>query len=173
MLADVSPSGVVVHDPTVCTGCGICELMCSLYHEGLQSPSLARLQLVKDHLTNKVSVNVCQQCLAPSCYFACPRRGEALCIDTETGARYVNEGVCTDCLGHYCAKACPFEPPMIRLNAKKRAALKCDLCRGREEGPICVEYCPSEALKFISKDNRTRGEEYGKILWLGWKNPVG
>jgi len=127
-------------------------LMCSLYHEGAQGLTLSRAQIVRDPITSDVSFNVCQQCLSPSCYFACPLRDEALCIDEKTGARYINEGECIGC--EMCIEACPFNPSRIKLNVEKKIAFKCDLCRGREGGPICVEYCPMEALKFLPRDER-------------------
>ena len=52
VLLSAPESGALVHVPTVCTGCGICELMCSLYHEGVQAPALARLQVINDPFTS-------------------------------------------------------------------------------------------------------------------------
>ena len=52
VLLSAPESGTLVHIPAVCTGCGICELMCSLYHEGVQTPALARLQVVNDPFTS-------------------------------------------------------------------------------------------------------------------------
>ncbi len=79
-------------------------------------------------------------------------KDEALCIDEEMGARYINEDKCTGC--GMCIDACSFSPSRIELGTKKKFAFKCDLCKGREEGPICVEYCPTEALRFVPKNVR-------------------
>jgi Fe-S-cluster-containing hydrogenase component 2 len=76
-------------------------------------------------------------------------KDKALCIDQTTGAVYVDENRCTGC--GLCVDACPFDPPRIKINAQKNVAFKCDLCRERKGGPICVEYCPFEALKVASK----------------------
>ena len=100
VLLSVPESGELVHMPTVCTGCGICELMCSLYHEGVQGPALARLQVVNDPFTSD-----------------------------KARVRLQTSG----------------------WKAGKRVTLECDLCRNREEGPICVEYCPAHALGFRKK----------------------
>ncbi len=100
VLLSVPESGALVHVPTVCTGCGICELMCSLYHERVQAPALARLQVVNDPFTSD----------------------QARVIMQTSGWR----------IG-------------------KQVALECDLCRDREAGPICVEYCPAHALGFKKK----------------------
>jgi ferredoxin len=53
VLVSTPELGTLVHVPAICTGCGICELMCSLYHEGVQAPALARLQVVNNPFTSK------------------------------------------------------------------------------------------------------------------------
>jgi Fe-S-cluster-containing dehydrogenase component len=78
-------SGALEFYADLCVGCGSCMLMCSFYQEGVVSPSLARLRMVRDPLNAEYRANICQQCLAPSCYVACPARDEALRIDEETG----------------------------------------------------------------------------------------
>jgi Fe-S-cluster-containing hydrogenase component 2 len=77
---------------------------------------------------------------------------EALCIDEVTGARYVDPDYCTAC--DECVYACPFEPKRIMIHPYTSKAYKCDLCFEREEGPICVEYCPVDALEFVSAEER-------------------
>ena len=52
VLLSAPEQGTLVHVPAICTGCGICELMCSLYHEGVQAPALARLQVVNNPFTS-------------------------------------------------------------------------------------------------------------------------
>ena len=134
----------IKHHPDTCTGCGLCDLMCSLYHEGEQGQRLSRGELVGDRLTADFTFHVCQQCVKPGCYEACPLKDRALCIDEETGIKYINAEECDGC-GN-CIEGCPFTPPRIKTHPKKEISFKCDLCRGREEGPICVEYCNFEAL---------------------------
>jgi Fe-S-cluster-containing hydrogenase component 2 len=79
-------------------------------------------------------------------------KDKALCIDGTIGTTYINEDECTGC--GICVGACPFDPPRIKINTEKNVAFKCDLCKGRESGPICVEYCPFQALKIVSKNKR-------------------
>ena len=153
-MQEIHKSGVLVHDPHLCTGCGVCEAMCSLHHEGVVGPALARSHIIRRPFTAKHDHYVCRQCSSPSCYFACPLKDRALCVDDTTGSTYVNEAECTGC--RMCVDACPFDPPRIRINAEKNVAFKCDLCVGRKDRPICVEYCPFQALKFLSKDERLR-----------------
>jgi Fe-S-cluster-containing hydrogenase component 2 len=103
VLVDIPESGVLIHDPSVCVGCGVCGLMCSLYHEGVQGPALARIQVVRDPFS---TVNV------------------------------------------------RLRIPLNGWKEGKRVAIKCNLCRNREAGPICVDYCTSGALKYIPKSGR-------------------
>ncbi len=47
--------------------------------------------------------------------------------------------------------ACPFGVMQVVVTPQaaglvKASAHKCDLCRGREAGPACVENCPAQAL---------------------------
>lgn len=136
-----------MHNPELCRACKICELACSLYHEGICSSQLSRLYIDADDLNLIFNGELCAQCDFPSCYFACPLKDEALCVDSVTGARYVNKDKCTGC--GICVEACPFEVPRISIDPESKVAIKCDLCKDREGGPICVEMCPREALTFV------------------------
>jgi Fe-S-cluster-containing hydrogenase component 2 len=149
-MPEVPKSARLVHESKVCAGCGVCEVMCSLYHEGVLGAALARSHIVRRPFSANHSHATCQQCSSPSCYSACPLKDKAMCIDQTTGTAYVDEDECTGC--GMCVGACPFDPPRIKINAEKNVAFKCDLCRGREGGPICVEYCPFQALEIASKD---------------------
>ena len=139
-------SGVIIWDKDVCTGCEICEMMCALYHDGVTGQAFSRLEVVEYHFAEHFELNACRQCLYPSCYYACPLKDKALCIDTDTGARYIDSEECVGCKS--CLKACPFDPSRIKFNTEKKVSFKCDLCRERDEGPICVEYCLHDALKY-------------------------
>lgn len=152
LQVDVPKSGVLVWDKDKCTGCWTCELACSLYHAGVTGRAFSRLQVDYHPFNNQVTFISCRQCAYPSCYYACPLRDEALCIDEATGARYINDDECIRCGA--CADACPFEPQRIKFNTETDSYLKCDLCRGREGGPICVEYCNHQSLRFVSKEER-------------------
>jgi len=143
-------AGRIEHDSSLCAGCSVCTLMCSLYHEGETIIALSRNELVRDPFEGNYSMNVCRQCLSPSCYEACPQKDSALCIDNVTGVKYVNSENCTGC--GECVSACPQKTAGIKLNPEKEIAFKCDLCRGRDKGPICVEYCAQNALT-IARDN--------------------
>ena len=146
-----SPSGPVTagrinHDVDECVGCGVCGLMCSLYHYGEQGPSLSRSELVRDPFTYDHSLYVCRQCDSAECYHACPEKDKARRIDAATHAKYVIEDECIGC--GECIKACPLDPVRVKMHPTKDVAMNCDLCRGRTDGPICVKYCTMSALSY-------------------------
>ena len=129
-------------DYSLCAGCGSCEAVCGLTHDGATGPQIKRIFLVRDTTMTEDMHKIfsCQQCIDHPCYDACPKKGEAMIIAPETGIVCVEQEKCTGCA--LCIKACPFEPKRISLHPDKpRKALKCDLCRTRPEGPACVEYC--------------------------------
>jgi len=144
-------SGKISIDKDLCSGCGICELACSLYHEGKCSPALSRIKVEKKFLDLEFSPVICIQCDWPSCYYECPEK--AIKIDQKTGARYIDPDNCTGC--GKCVKACPLMPEkqVIRYKRinKKKIYFKCDLCRDRKEGPLCVEICPRKVLTYHKK----------------------
>jgi len=143
----------IVYDPSLCTGCHTCELVCSTYKEGGKyQPSLSRIQVIDDPFggsINSVEPKVCWQCQDPKCMVACTFG--AISIDGKTGARYIDEkkcqGKCYDT--QPCIEACgqDFDPPRIVFDPKERVALMCDLCGGN---PQCVEWCSNGTLKYVS-----------------------
>ena len=150
--AKIPVSGLVVHNPEVCAGCGVCNMMCSLQHYGESGLALSNAELSRDPFNAQYAFHICQQCKSPECYFACPNMDEALCIDPKTGVTYVNPEECVGC--GECINACPFEPKRIKLHPETVLSMVCDLCRGREKGPICAEYCPMKALTYVPGDRR-------------------
>ena len=147
-------SGLLLHYPNLCRGCGICELACSLYHERECSPNLSRIHIIRDTIELNWSADLCRQCDWPDCYFSCPV--DAIKIHTKTGSRYIEESMCTGC--GLCTKACPLMPREIIIRAKKVDSrlkyFKCDLCKDRKKGPVCIEYCPRNSLSFIQASER-------------------
>lgn len=151
IILEVKKSGVIEHNPDLCRGCKICEVACSAYHEGVCSSYLSRIHVVAEDLNLNFPAQTCHQCDYPSCYFACPLRDKALCIDNATGVRYINEDKCTGC--GICARACPFpdKPIWEKKAGEKVKFFKCDLCKDRNGGPLCIEVCPRNALTFVER----------------------
>jgi Fe-S-cluster-containing hydrogenase component 2 len=155
----VQRAGVVQTDVKRCLVCRECEVVCSLAHESECNPELSRIRIdANDFVAGLPDIRVCKQCDWPACYYACVGKwGEsAIRIDERTGARYVDESLCRACGA--CARACPLTPERLvifdKKVGKKRIRFKCDLCKDRPEGPLCVEICPGKALTFIPATER-------------------
>jgi Fe-S-cluster-containing hydrogenase component 2 len=137
----------VAREESACAGCGTCELACALVHGGSTGPSLRRIWVNRDGIALVHQVAACKQCDYPACYYACPLKDQALCIDPTTGARYIDPTKCTGC--KKCIDACIADPPRINFDPVTKVALKCDLCKDRTAGPACVEFCQAQTLKLV------------------------
>ncbi len=123
----------------LCNGCGICELVCALARTGQWDPALARVNVLKDY-ERSISLPVfCGHCENPPCAQACLMN--VIDKDPDNGLMVRNEEFCIGC--HACELACPFGASCF--NFLDEVAVNCDLCGG---APLCVEYCPSQALYF-------------------------
>ncbi len=130
---------VLLTDNSLCRDCQACVLGCSLWHEGECNPSLSRVSVTKDMAKYKFEISVCKQCETPACVAVCP--SEALVIDNQ-GIVILLEDNCTKC-GN-CMEACPYNA--IFFNANQNRYIKCDMCVGRAEGPLCAILCPAGAI---------------------------
>lgn len=158
-IPQVQRSGVVQVDETCCLACRECEVACSLFHEGQCNPELSRIRIDSDDFVpGYPRIRICKQCDWPACYYACAGKwgDSAIVIDPRTGARYVDESKCRGCGA--CARACPLTPErevlFFKKVGRKRIYFKCDLCKDRAEGPLCVEICSGKALTFIPANER-------------------
>ena len=132
-----------------CIGCSSCELFCALTHDGVTGPCHGGIKLAFGKLSQlKHTVYVCEQCEDHPCYEACPKKDKAMCVD-ENGIVYINEDECIGC--GICAKKCKLTPSRITMDRKNRKAHKCDLCRTREDGPVCIKRCPVVCLGLASQ----------------------
>jgi len=143
--------------PDRCTGCRVCEAVCSEFHEKAFQPSKARIQVLSfDESVQDIPI-VCQQCADAPCLEACPQ--DALSRERNTGAVVLDPELCIQCGS--CVSACvvglekiPVEEKLaIRLDTDTQLPLKCDLCMGN---PQCVKFCPTEALQLT--DESVAGE---------------
>ena len=110
-------------DYSLCAGCGSCEAVCGLTHDGATGPLIKRIFLVRDTTMTEDMHKIlsCQQCTDHPCYNACPEKDKAMVKDPETGIVYVEQEKCTGC--SLCVKACPLSRsgfPCIRINREKR-----------------------------------------------------
>jgi len=182
-------AGYLLVDTKKCQGCVSCMLACSLVHEGVESLSLSRIQVIQDPFQkwpDDVSIEQCRQCVDPECVKICP--AGALEADPEFGyVRMVDKEICIGC--GTCIEACPYLPRRILMASDKDYGVvekvrKCDLCAGAPfhwdsggGGPkgkqACVEVCPVGAIEFTVKTPvqegdggykvNLRGESWGKL----------
>jgi Fe-S-cluster-containing hydrogenase component 2 len=136
----------LIADPTKCTGCGVCELVCSASKDKVFNEQMSRIRTVKLEPFVQTAV-ACRLCEDPRCVRVCPRR--ALTQNSETGVITVNTTKCSSC-GWLCVQACEFGA--ITIHPVKGTAIVCDLCEG--DTP-CVNLCIPEALKLITLDTLT------------------
>ncbi len=147
-----------------CTGCRACELACFTVHNKdnkvgytvgtVEIPVTPRLYLTR--LEESCMPVQCKQCEDAPCLNSC----SAKVISKIDGTVTVNEELCIGCKN--CMMACPFGAiellpiakkgkavMQINCDEERKAAFKCDLCSGTEDGPACVKACPHEILKLI------------------------
>lgn len=124
-----------------CTGCRLCELVCSVAHEGVSNPAKSRIQIVKWEDEGRYIPMICKQCEDAPCKNVCPVR--AISRDTDFGFLKVDYDVCIGCRS--CIDICPFGA--MNYNMTDRKVFKCDLCGG---DPQCVRFCDEKAVDFIS-----------------------
>ncbi len=166
--------GYLLVDAKKCQGCASCMLACSLVHEGKESLSLARIQVVQNSMAkwpDDITIEQCRQCVKPECVAACPTG--ALEADSRHGnVRTIDKHKCTGCL--LCIDKCPYTPsrPVLVADEKKEAGVrveKCDLCAGApyhwDEGgggpegkQACVEVCPVGAIRFTRRIRLQEGD---------------
>ena len=148
----------VFHDN--CVGCRLCEMVCSLVHEGECSTAKSRIRIYRDEEFGNNLVSLCIQCPDAYCLESCT--SGALSRDERTGAVVVDDQSCTTC--EACVVACPVGA--VYLNTEKDTVFKCDLCGG---DPECVQVCAREALilkdvDLASPDRKSFVAETSKLL---------
>ena len=124
----------------LCTGCRICEMICSLTHEGEIAPRRSRIKVLSDW-PKEETIQVCVACRPKKCIEACPQ--EALHWKETLQLREERCDLCGACAG-----ACPFGG--IRMDSPGRYPHFCDRCGGAYE---CVRWCPPKALARVGDEN--------------------
>ena len=123
-----------------CTGCRLCELVCSVTHDGVSNPARSRIRVVKWEDVGVYVPMICQQCESAPCDAVCPVG--AIKRDADLDCLIVDHDVCIGCRS--CVSACPFGA--MNYNHKDRRVFKCDLCGGK---PQCVAFCEEKAVDFV------------------------
>jgi carbon-monoxide dehydrogenase iron sulfur subunit len=117
-----------------CTGCHLCELICSLFHLGVMNTEKSAIRIYKDDLDTGMSRPlVCRQCKEMKCL-----EGEDAVAASEK-KRFV--------WNRERAERCPFHG----LGTYGDYAYHCDLCGGK---PQCVKVCTSGAIRTYHSGQR-------------------
>jgi Fe-S-cluster-containing hydrogenase component 2 len=133
----------IVWDQEKCTGCRVCEAICSFVKEGEFNPTKSRgkvLLTVERQIRHSIRVS-CLQCAEAMCMLVCPAGAIS---GSATTTKIVDEDKCIGC--KMCEIACPVGA--IAVHSEKGTSLKCDLCPDLEQPP-CVEYCYTQALRYL------------------------
>ena len=130
-----------------CTGCRLCELVCSVSHEGVSNAARSRIRIVKWEDEGQYVPMICQQCEDAPCKNVCPVG--AISRDEDYGFLKVNYDICIGCRS--CVTVCPFGAMNYTMIDKK--VFKCDLCGG---DPQCVRFCDEKAVDFIPPDRTSQ-----------------
>lgn len=143
--------GVLVSNAARCTGCGRCEVNCTLINDGKAMPYISRVKMTRNLYFGKdgksgvyndfnYAPDTCRQCADPACLKACPVG--AIYVDEKNGVRKIDEAKCVACGA--CVAACPFHMPTI--DTEDKHSTKCVACG------YCAMMCPCGALKICTWD---------------------
>ena len=134
---------VLLIDHEKCTGCRLCELVCSVTHDGVSNPARSRIKVMKWEAEGLYIPMSCQQCEDAPCMNVCPVK--AIHRDEDYGFVQVDYDVCIGCRS--CVMICPFGA--MNYNPMEKKVFKCDLCGGK---PQCVRFCDMKAVDFVPAD---------------------
>jgi Fe-S-cluster-containing hydrogenase component 2 len=123
-----------------CTGCRLCELVCSVSHEGVSNPSRSRINIIKWEAEGLYIPMSCQQCEDAPCMTICPVK--AISRDQDWDYVKIDYDVCIGCRS--CVAVCPFGA--MGFNVKDKKVFKCDFCEG---DPQCVRFCDVKAIEYV------------------------
>lgn len=169
-VAIASSEGYILVDAKKCQGCVSCMLACTLAHEGVESLSLSRIQIIQNSFEkwpDDIMIQQCRQCTDPLCLKACPT-GALHAESGKANVRMVDERKCIGCM--QCVQACPFAPSRMGWSPEDKHARKCDLCAnapyhwdeaggGPKGKQACVEVCPVSAITFTKEIPEQEGDD--------------
>lgn len=114
-----------------CTGCSLCQLICSLVHFKENNPKKAAIHIERKFPEpGEFEIHICNQC--GRCQEVCPVEA----ISEKDGAYTIDSEICTNC--GICMKECALG--VLFTHRDVSHPIKCDLCGE------CVSICVPEAL---------------------------
>ena len=134
---------VLMIDYQKCTGCRLCELVCSVKNAGVSNPARSRIKIMKWEAEGLYVPMSCQQCVDAPCVNACPVK--ALSRDELLGRVSVDYDVCIGC--RTCVAVCPFGA--MNFDVRDKKVFKCEVCDG---DPQCVRFCEEKAIDYVEVD---------------------
>lgn len=152
---------ILVIDHEKCTGCRLCEMVCSVKHTDVNNPTRSRIHIIKWPGEGFNLPMLCQQCQDAPCIAVCPK--EALTHDLALERVTLNYDLCIGC--RMCVIACPFGG--MGIDTVTRQVIKCDLCDG---DPTCVSVCEPGALQFVPASSvtmikkREAGRNFSEVM---------
>jgi len=140
--------------PERCSGCRLCELVCSIQRFGVNNPkkSCIRVMVVYPHPVIRMPI-ICRNCKQPKCRDSCPNDA----IVANNGIYDIDTEKCISC--QQCVIACPFGA--IFLHPDLSYPFKCNLCGG---DPECVKACPKKALLYIPEHTLGQAHRMESVL---------
>ncbi|MEE8300603.1 MAG: 4Fe-4S dicluster domain-containing protein [Desulfatiglandales bacterium] len=129
---------IIDHDK--CTGCRLCELVCSVKHTGASNPSRATVHVVKWEDEGFYLPMLCQHCVDAPCTSVCPTN--AIYKDEGLNRVMIDYDLCIGC--KVCIAACPFGA--MGFDEIEKKVIKCDICDGE---PLCVRFCDMKAIDYV------------------------
>ncbi|MBN2011306.1 4Fe-4S dicluster domain-containing protein [candidate division KSB1 bacterium] len=135
--------------PENCTGCQLCEIVCTQFHEKNYGIKSARIKIHAKGSEPAFKPSVCTLC--GKCVNAC--EPGALTIG-DKGYLVLDKSRCNGCA--HCMVACPFG--VITMNAETNTPIFCDLCLG---DPQCVKWCKRDALTLVKRKENDVANKLG------------
>lgn len=124
-------------DTISCSGCRLCETVCTLRRTRACGYSGALMKVVRKELTSAFFIKHCGTCETRACLSAC--NVGAINLDAKHGSVHVTRDQCRICGA--CVDACP--DGLIVL--EDEGPVSCDMCGG---DPECARFCPNGALQW-------------------------
>ncbi len=150
-------AGALDVNHSACSGCRLCEVVCSVNHGEGYFPRASRIRVLQFEAGPIDVPVVCHRCSDHPCVAACPPKVKALSIDPELGTVRVDNERCLGIKCSKCARACTHKTAVF-FHPKTGKPLFCDLCSG---APECAKVCPTATLSYMA-GSAFDGKHYAK-----------